>query len=216
MSLLRTTVRSLLPARRLLVGGAVALTALTGCADAPLTAPDRALAPSDQPSHGILEQLVSATVLTRVVPLGTTYTASAVIGAAGGRVSLPQTGLTLTVPKGAVSRPTTFTVTAPAGRGVWYEFGPSGAQFPVPLTVTQDLRFTLLTSLTSLSSLFSAPKLEAAYFVDGTQDAATGTALVKEFLPIALDARRMQASFQVHHFSGYMVSTGRRGSFSDE
>lgn len=213
MSLLRTTVRSLLPARRLVVGGAVALTALTGCADAPLTAPDRALAPSAQPSHGILEQLVSATVLTRVVPLGTTYTASAVIGSAGGRVSLPQTGLTLTVPKGAVSRPTTFTVTAPAGRGVWYEFGPSGAQFPVPLTVTQDLRFTLLTSLTTL---FTAPKLEAAYFVEGTQDAATGTALVKEFMPIALDTRRMQASFQVHHFSGYMVSTGRRGSFSDE
>lgn len=219
MSLLRTTARSLHTARRLLVGGAVALTTLTGCADAPLTAPERALTPTAQPQHGLLENLVSASVLTRLVPLGTTYRASAVIGSAGGRVHLPQTGLTLTVPAGAVSGPTTFTVTAPAGAGVWYEFGPSGARFAKPLTVTQDVRFTALSALTALSSLtarFAPPALEAGYFVDGTQDDATGTAVVQEFLPVTLDTKRLEVRFQVNHFSGYMVSTGRRGSLSDD
>ena len=216
MTPLRHTIPSLSTARLAIAGGAIALTVLGGCADGP-TAPAAApLTPAAAPQTARINDVLGAavgslaTVLKRSAPLPAQLTVSATIGSAGGTLSLPGTGLTLTVPADAVPAPTVFTITAPAGRGVWYEFGPSGAHFDVPLTVTQELPATLL------SKLFGGQMLDAVYFADGTQNEATGTALAKEILPITLNATGTRATFKVNHFSGYMVSSGRSRSFSDE
>lgn len=216
MMLRSTTVTRPAIARRALAGGVAALAALAalaGCADAPLTTPERGLRPSAEPRREIVSPHVTASVLTRVTPLSSGYKAVAIIGPTGGRVTLPQTGLTLTVPPGAVRRLTTFTVSAPAGAGVWYDFGPSGATFDVPLTVTQDLRNT---HIAALAPRAGQPLLEAGYYANGSVNLLTGSALVKEFIPITLNETRTQATFSVRHFSGYMVSTGRSLPLSDD
>jgi hypothetical protein len=143
-------------------------------------------------------------VLTRTTPLANELRVVATIGSAGGTISIPQTGLTVNVPAGAVSRATQITVTAPRGAGVWYEFGPSGTRFAAPLTLTQDLRAT---------NALRGATFEAGYFVDGTLDHVRGTAPVKEFLPVTMNGTATALSFKVTHFSGYMVSTGRRSAY---
>src|SRR4051794_36184215 len=51
-------------------------------------------------------------------------TASKVIDSRGGTISLPEAGLTLIVPAGAVANATAFSVTAIEGSSVAYEFEP--------------------------------------------------------------------------------------------
>jgi hypothetical protein len=193
-------------ARRVFAGAASIITAavLAACADAPTAAPDT---PLGRPQLEIVDPAVKARVLTRVSPLAGLHKAIAIVGPAGGTFSLPSVGITVVVPEGAVKRPTSITVTAPQGPGVWYDFGPSGTKFAVPITVTQDLRGT------NFNALPATATLEAGYFVDGTLDDLTGTALVKEFLPVTVNSTRTALSFQVSHFSGYMVSWGRSVSF---
>jgi hypothetical protein len=147
------------PVTRLaLIAGAAAL---AGCADA-TTAPSVA-APSDAPARAIaVTSNPLARVLTRSTPLPSAVRVTAIVGSAGGSFTMPQTGLTVTVPAGAVSKPTQITVTAPSGAGVWYEFGPSGTKFAVPLTLTQDLRAT--------NAAARGASFEAGYFLDGTLD----------------------------------------------
>jgi hypothetical protein len=186
---------------------AVALTGLAACADGPVApvadAPSAdAPAPSATPSHAVLSAPTTARVLTRATPLSRAVSVSAVIGSAGGVMTVPMTGLTLTVPAGAVRVPTTFTISAPAGAGVWYEFGPSGAKFDVPLTITQDLRGTNAAGI-------ARSAFEGAYFVDGTRNESTKSARVTEVLPVTFNGTGTALSFKVTHFSGYMVSTGR-------
>ena len=41
-------------------------------------------------------------------------------------------------------------------------------------------------------------------------DTATGLVQVREFIPTVIDVNSRKAQFQVSHFSGYMLSTGRR------
>jgi hypothetical protein len=141
-------------------------------------------------------------VLQRATPLPSNVTAAKVIGSGGGTLSVPGTGLTVTVPAGAVSYPTTFTVTALAGRPVAYEFGPHGAKFAKPLTMTQDLRVTYLNQA-SLSYLH----FHAGYFTSSTNliDSLL-RAVVSELLPASVSADDMVVRFNVSHFSGYLVA----------
>ena len=141
-------------------------------------------------------------VLQRATPLPANITATKVIGSGGGTLSVPGTGLTVSVPAGAVSYPTTFTVTALAGRPVAYEFGPHGAKFAKPLTMTQDLRVTYLNAA-SLSYLH----FHAGYFSSQTNliDALL-RAIVSELLPATASADDMVVRFNVSHFSGYLVA----------
>ena len=139
--------------------------------------------------------------VTRAVPLKQNISVSAVIGRDGGTISIPDAGLTLVVPPGAVTSSTKFTATALAGRLVAYEFEPHGTKFPVPLQFTQDL-----TKL-SLVGAVTAPVLDGAYFTDtGKLNENLGRAAVTEILPATVDLLRLRVGFPINHFSGYLVS----------
>ena len=198
------------PVRRLLALTSVAL--VTACsADMP-SAPRSA--PSDAPNASLLGGVIGVvgsvvTVLTEPLLAPTITRRSpiaaekvvAVIGRAGGTITLPNAGLTVVVPYGAVSSATTFTVSAPAGTAVLYEFAPHGTKFAVPLKVTQDLSRTTY-------SLLSGLTLKAGYYQDGSANPSNNTALVTEILPVTLSSLLGRATFSVSHFSGYMMSTG--------
>lgn len=116
--------------------GGVALTA--ACSSDSVTAPVAVV----QPSLGGLHDEGMVPMGMRLVPLTQDTTVEAVIGEAGGSLRIEALGFLLIVPRGAVTTPTTFTVTALAGRGLAYELAPRGVEFKVPLIVRQDRRVT--------------------------------------------------------------------------
>ena len=172
---------------------------LAGCADLP-TAPQPEAA---EPEYGLLGSLTGGllgsggndevTVLRRTVPLAEDEVVSRVIGRWGGVIYLPNAGLTVTVPMGALDRDTRITVTAPAGDLVGYHFAPHGLEFDRDVTLTQNLLQTEGLGLLS--------GLSVAYFEGELEP--TVTALEK--LPIWL--LRLLGIFQIEHFSGYVIAT---------
>jgi hypothetical protein len=181
-----------------------ALSALAACADgpaAPLRAPSAApqleLAPSTGESTATaVEGLLWSSPVKH-------ETASKVIGPKGG--SLSAGGMKVVVPKGAVGTDVTFSVTRVGGRIVAYEFQPHGARFQVPV----QLEFE--TKGIDWSSLAGATHVAGAHFLDASAlDQATGTAVVNEFVPTIVAVDKSKVTMAVPHFSGYMVSTGRR------
>jgi hypothetical protein len=128
------------------------------------------------------------------------------IGAEGGSVELPQTGLVLTVPAGAVAAPTRFVVRSLPGHVVGYEFEPHGVTFAKPLVLEQQLRGTARRQEGG-----EAPALEGGYFADASQlDDAGGVAQLEEFRPAQVSRDGSRVRFEVHHFSGYVIATARR------
>lgn len=147
--------------------------------------------------------VVSTVRLAR--PLARDVIVSAQIDAKGGRLKLDATGFELIVPKGAVSKLTTFRVKAVAGSAVAYEFEPHGATFATPLRFSQSLRYIDLRSVGSAMP-------EIGYFSNQAQiDQVAGTAVVTELTPaIAItDVSGSKAEGNIYHFSGYLVSSGR-------
>ena len=195
--------------RTLVALAAGALLILAGCRDSIAPAAGARDASRPQTLLGLNVPLVdnllgtdTVVVLQRITPLPSNITVTKVIGSAGGTISVPDAGLTVSVPSGAVAYPTTFTVTALAGRPVAYEFGPHGTKFAQPLTMTQDLRVSYLTPQ-ALQYLH----FHAGYFSSTTNliDSLL-RAVVSELLPASTDASSMVVRFNVSHFSGYLVA----------
>jgi hypothetical protein len=191
---LRATLRAFAPALALAAAGLT-----VACADAP-TGP-RAPAAAPQLSESGTEFRVSTLLWTTPAAQAS---ASAAIGSAGGTLTLPG-GPTLTVPKGAVSATTTFTITRLPGRIVAYDFQPHGKAFAAALTVKHPAAGTNLAAV-------AATALKGAYFAAGDdlrQDNAEAD--VREYTPSTTVASdKSSFSFTVKHFSGYLMSTGRR------
>ena len=144
----------------------------------------------------------TVTVATRFAPLAEDLTVTKVIGPAGGTLDLPEAGLRVTVPRNAVSSDVTFTVTALHGSLLAYEFGPHGTTFTTPLKVEQDIKNVLLPA--DESAL-------AGYFPDQDDllvDDIVGT--IDERLPAQLDIVGSKVRFDVYHFSGYLIATGKK------
>jgi hypothetical protein len=188
-----------------LVAAALASAVFGGCANeitAP-TADQPTVAPDANP--GLITdllKLVALPALTRKTALATDVTASAVIGANGGTITIPIAGFTLVVPPKAVSQNTTFKVTAIKGKMVAYEFEPHGTTFPVALQATQDLRVTNWLGLNLLP-------MKVGYFADRSQlDTTNNVGLVSEVVNVVLNLLKSSASFNIKHFSGYMISWG--------
>jgi len=154
-------------------------------------------------STSITTQGTAVDALTWSKPV-TQTTVSKVIGAAGGSFSIPN-GIAITVPPGAVTSNVTFSVTRLPGSIVAYEFQPHGITFAVPLQVAQP---TLGTNLFKLPAVAS---ITGAYFLGSSAlDQSSGTADVAEFESTFVSADRAWVRFSVKHFSGYLISTGRR------
>jgi hypothetical protein len=173
---------------------------LAGCARDAATPVEPNVAVPSKPSPALLG-LLPVRGVTRNASLQQDISVSAVIGKAGGTLSIPEAGLTLVVPPGAVASNTTFTATALAGRLVAYEFEPHGTTFAVPLKFSQDLRkVSLLGALTS-------PLMDGAYFTDRDNlNQTLGIAAVSELVPATIDLLQGRVAFPIKHFSGYLVS----------
>ena len=181
--------------RRVAAVAALAITA--GCSDSP-TEPE---AFEEWP----VDPSVSAVALSRSGALAEPITVTADIGSAGGTIELAATGLTVVIPSGALDETLTISVTATAGDVLAYEFGPHGTQFRKPIRMVQRL------DLTTWGAIGRPGRMEAGYF--STPEAVNledGEVMVDSFLPVIVDPDLQTARFKVKHFSGYMLSTGRR------
>jgi hypothetical protein len=193
---------------------ALALTlVVASCSSDRTTAPATLSAPSAAPSGDLLGGLLgtvtntlgltSVSGLQRTTPLASPITVAKTIGSAGGTLSIPQAGVTVTIPAGALSAPTLITMTARSGSLVAYDFAPHGITFAKPLGFSQSLNGTNATIL-------SAPFLRLAYYTDGSLLGAAG-GLVSELLTGTIDLLTWTFTSNIKHFSGYMVSCGRDG-----
>lgn len=178
---------------------------LASCSDAPSTAPVAPAPPSavEAPRGALLGLVALTPVLERREALAQPITVKALIGPEGGTIAIPEAGFKVVIPRGAVASPVSFEATALAGNAVAYTFEPHGLRFAKPLQATQDLRGTEWLGLPLLN-------LRAGYFKDdGQLDTQRSLVKLDELLPLTLDLLRLQARFNIEHFSGYVVSTGR-------
>lgn len=187
---------------------ALVLGALTvvSCGVEPPTLPQLQQSPPDAPASdllGGLTSLIGVNGLQRTSPLAVPITVTKEIGVEGGTLSIPQAGVTVTVPRGALARTTTITMTARAGSLVAYDFAPHGVVFAKPLVFSQQLRGTNAT-------LLGAPLLGLGYYEDPSLLGKTG-GLVSELLRGTVNTLSWTFTSSIPHFSGYIVTCGRRG-----
>jgi len=179
----------------------VSVLLLPGCTDANgPTAPGMpsaalAVAPA-------VARTTSYVALTRVVPLRAPASATAVITPDGGVLALPAAGLRVTFAAGAVAAPVSITVrTASVGR-IAYDFAPHGLVFAAPVRVEQAIGSEAAAGLTA--------GLVATYLAAGYTDRRDGGYTADEVLPLLAGADAGTATFEVRHFSGYQLASGRK------
>ncbi len=194
---------------------AAGLVLLAACSGEPTTAPRAPLAaPSAAPSNdllggllGTVTNLITMPGVQRTSPLTSDITVSKTIGTAGGTLSIPAAGVTVTVPSGALAKNTVITMTARKGYLVAYDFAPHGITFAKPLVFTQKLSGTNV-------SLLTAPLLQLGYYSDPSLLTAVG-GLVSELLSGNVNLLNWTFTSNIKHFSGYMVGMGRGTSDTD-
>jgi ZU5 domain len=131
---------------------------------------------------------------------------SRTIDQSGGTISIPETGLTVSFPAGAVTSPITITITSDE-KYVAYKMEPTGTKFLKDVTATQLLNTT---------SIFGAPlrsQLYAAYIADDNiklsgkvpvleiEPSTTIFSVISPLLPQA-------HVWTIRHFSRYMLASG--------
>ncbi|MBC8088474.1 MAG: hypothetical protein H7Z40_14495 [Phycisphaerae bacterium] len=184
-----------------------ALVLTTACSDS-LTAPTQA--PEVTPQNGLISDvlggvtglLMPAKALTRDVAIKP-ITRSFTFTRSGGKIEIPEAGLRVDIPSDAIPGNTlTITVNVLPGKSVAYDFQPHGTQFRKPLEFRQDLEGT------SWDDSDFKGVLLGGYFKDkGQINLLTGLAMLDELFPILVKTH--EARFNINHFSGYMVSSGR-------
>jgi hypothetical protein len=180
--------------------------AVGACSSDRLTAPPIDAAPASAPRTNDLilstpgGTLVGKRALLRNTPISQPITRSITLYQSGGTLRIPETGLTLTIPRNAIgNNPITITATALPGRSVAYSFEPHGTRFLNNLTLTQDL------ANTSWEGNAGRVVLGGGYFQNDYQISTMfGFALLNEQLPVMVTGGRVHMN--INHFSGYMVS----------
>jgi hypothetical protein len=181
--------------------------AVASCSDH-TTAPAALSAPSAGSSHDLLGGLLGTVTntlgltvhgLQRKTPLAAPITVTKTIGWEGGYLSIPEAGVSVVVPTGALSSPTEITMTARAGSMLAYDFAPHGITFARPLVFTQSLRGTN-------AGLLSTIRL--GYYSDPSLLGST-TAVVSELINGVLSWLTGTFTAPIRHFSGYIVLCGR-------
>jgi len=140
---------------------------------------------------------------------------SAFIGPEGGEIDIDQTGSSIVFSPGAFSRRTRVTMTVKAGWNVAFEFAPHGIVFAAPVTVQQELSYTVADNPSN------AAKLQAGYFQRNLDsiflDMGQSVARVSELRHASIGRRlnSLVANFSIYHFSGYLMSSGFAGGGGD-
>lgn len=130
---------------------------------------------------------------------------SKTIDASGGIISIPETGLTVSFPAGAVTAPITITITADE-KYVAYKMEPTGTKFLKDVRVTQSLAATEFGLRPLRTQLF------AAYIADGVK--LSGKVPVLELEPSETIFSLLQPLIPqaqvwiIRHFSRYMLASG--------
>jgi hypothetical protein len=132
-------------------------------------------------------------------------TVSKRIDISGGVISIPATGLTMVFPAGAVSTPTTITVTSD-DKYVAYRMEPSGIHFNKDVVVTQ------LLSLTQVAGAPLRAQIFAAYIADDNVK-LSGKVPVLELEPSTTSISPLTnlpeaQVWIIRHFSRYMLASG--------
>jgi hypothetical protein len=131
---------------------------------------------------------------------------SKTIDQSGGTISIPETGLTLSFPAGAVAAPITITVTSD-DRYVAYKMEPTGTRFLKDVTATQQLNVTSIFGSALRSQLYAAyiaddnVKLSGKVPVLEIEPGTTIFSLLSSLLPQA-------HVWTIRHFSRYMLASG--------
>lgn len=189
---------------------AVAIASATACSPDRTAAPESMGAPSAASADllGTVTSAVSSTLrlttapaLLRTKPLEEAITISKTIGNDGGVLSIPEAGVTVLVPRGALESSTQITMTARAGSLVAYDFAPHGITFQRPLVFSQSLKGTTATVL-------QIPFLKLGYYEDASLLGKT-TAVVSELIGGLADVLSWTFTAPIKHFSGYVVICGR-------
>ncbi|SRR6266550_1574404 len=185
---------------------------ISSCSDASLPAPTAPVdAVSDHGSAGGSETNTATNSLElRALWWKDRYdrsiSVSKIIDASGGTIAIPQTGLTVSFPKGAVQSALKITITADRDY-VAYKFDPAGTQFLKDVTVTQLLDNT---------EVFGEPlrsQLLVGYIADDRLK-LSGNVPVLEIEPSTtifsvLNPLLPQAQvWIIRHFSRYMLASG--------
>lgn len=133
-------------------------------------------------------------------------TVSKTIDQSGGTISIPETGLTVSFPVGAVASSITITITSDE-KYVAYEMEPAGTRFLKDVTVTQQLNKTAIYGRPLQTQLY------AAYIADDNLK-LSGKVPVLEIEPSTtvfspFSALLPQAEvWIIRHFSRYMLASG--------
>ncbi len=172
------------------------------CASDTLVAPPAAT-PTAGSHKTVLPAAANVNLLWRTSPLQSPVSVSGEVGGKGNTLYLPEAGLTIYVPAKALKKGT-ITVTANPGPALSYEFEPHGLVFNVPITITQDLTKTNFSN-----GLLNPATFLGAYYLSTSQiDLLNGKATVNEIFNTTYDAAAKTLSFQISHFSGYLIATG--------
>jgi hypothetical protein len=132
-----------------------------------------------------------------------TVTVSKTIGSSGGTITIPETGLTVSFPSGALLDPLTITITAD-DKYVAYRMEPSGTRFLKDVTVTQQLNTTQLFGSSLKSQIFAA-------YISDDNIKLSGKVPVLEIEPSTTIFSQSLPQAQVwviRHFSRYMLASG--------
>jgi hypothetical protein len=131
---------------------------------------------------------------------------SQIIDQSGGTISIPETGLTLSFPAGAVVAPITITVTADP-QYVAYKMEPTGTQFLKGVTATQLLNTTTLSGSPLRSQLYAAYIADDSLNLSGkvrVLEVEPGTTIFSVLSPLLPQAH----VWTITHFSRYMLASG--------
>lgn len=157
----------------------------------------------------LVNVLIPVKALTRDTAVKAGVTRSFTFTKTGGAIDMPETGLHVDVPANAIPGTTlTIVVTALPGTAIAYDFQPHGTVFLKPLVFRHSLRNT------SWDKSLIKGAVNGAYFKNTSQVSLLGgTSLIDELLGTTIINK--EVSFSIRHFSGYMVSGGRKDISSD-
>ena len=201
--------------------GALAMIAAACTADraplAPEPAPPAAEVSADRPdarpdlAGAAPAAIGQANSLVRDEPLADDISVTQIIGPAGGELEIPQAGLRVFVPRGALPRATPITATALKGAMVAYEFGPHGTKFAVPVVMLQK------TAHTDFATLPTGALVQGAYFTGrDALDPVARKVKVAEVIPTLGMSTGDGIAFLAWHFSGYSWQWGFQANCNDK